>query len=93
MFLAAKVLNGNILACNDNLPSQQLFLVQQFPDNSLSILTMTTSLKILFLQPGNTAYMAKRDWQILGGNSQKRNLAGEKRMEKTTLLGQKSLRR
>lgn len=29
MFLTAKVLNGNILVCNDNLPSQQPFLSRQ----------------------------------------------------------------
>lgn len=52
MFLTAKVLNRNILVCNDNLSSQQPFLVQQFPDKGLKILTMATSLKILFLQSG-----------------------------------------
>lgn len=72
MFLTAKVLNGNILVYNDNLPSQQPFLAQRFPDKGLSILTVASSLKILFLQPGNTADMAKRDWQIQEGNSQKK---------------------
>ena len=93
LFTAYDVLDGKILICNDNLPSQQRFLVQRFPDKSMSVLTMAASLKMLLLQPGKLRHSRcdKKGMAVSGRQFSEKNLSGEKSVERKTLLEQKSL--